>query len=355
MRDSELLKKYFEGKLNNQEKHLLEKRALDDPFLQDAMQGFSSVEGSFASFEQNEKLLHKKFSRLYIIIGSLLTVTLVTVLVVLSKKELSENNNLATTILPVQDQQEQVEIQEIIPVAIDTLTEVPEEEQIKAEEVAKNKTEIQKSINYPSNPGQDPILVEESISIKEDFKLESEDIQLQKAELVPATYLHNLFVVDYRRIERERATISYTRFELGGVSAEYENANSQNNSELIEKQVDVPYFEYLDETMDAFANGQFKKALNRYLIILEQYPQDANALFYGGLCYFNLGKYDQAVELFDQIHDMSLNAFKEEAAWYKVKTLVKTGNKTEAKRLLEDIIAGGGFYAEEAILLRKKL
>ena len=107
--------------------------------------------------------------------------------------------------------------------------------------------------------------------------------------------------------------------------------------------------------MSFFADGNYKKALNRYLLILEQYPNDQNALFYGGLTYHNLGKNDEAIAFFDKINNGDIFVFSEEALWYKVKALIKLKKNNEAKSILQEIIAHGGFYSKDAIALRRKL
>ena len=162
-------------------------------------------------------------------------------------------------------------------------------------------------------------------------------------------------MVDYRRIERKNTQITYTKYEFTGTSAEFENEFSEQNAELLETQVDISYWEYLVKAMESFSHGNYKSALNRYETILTQYTEDFNALFYGGLCYYNLGNFNKALNSFDRILQINLNAFKEEALWYKCKCLIKLGRKTEAKTLLDDIIAGDGFYTKDAMELRKKL
>ena len=48
-------------------------------------------------------------------------------------------------------------------------------------------------------------------------------------------------------------------------------------------------------------------------------------------------------------------AFREEAKWYKAKTLVKLGKKKEAIGILDEIIAEGMFYSKDAIKLKSTL
>ncbi len=166
-------------------------------------------------------------------------------------------------------------------------------------------------------------------------------------------YLYDLLVIDYRKFNRENEKISYKRYDLSGTPASREG--QERPSELIETEVKIPYHNYLSKSMSFFSGSRFKQALNRYLLILEQYPDDLNALFYGGLSYYNLGKYDKSINFFDQILESELTTFQEEALWYKAKSLIKQKENRAAEAILDEIISQGGFYTQDAIELKKDL
>lgn len=351
---AEVLKRYFDGQMTEAEKNALEKQALEDPFLRDAMEGFQAHPGSFEAYYQKHLPVQTRFSKIYLLTGALLTIALVTLLVV--KHQKTTPGELALTAMDsTQTEPLMTREVELLPTAIDTLHLATEDEQIKPEEVVEARSEIQKNIVYSDVVNEVPILIKEDDERMDDYVLEPEEHNLKVQELVPATYLFDLFVVDYRRISRKSTQITYTKYEFTGTSAEFENETSEQNADLLETQVDVSYWEYLDKAMASFANGNYKSALNRYETILTQYGDDFNALFYGGLCYYNLGNFNKALDSFDKILNTDLNAFKEEASWYKSKCLIKLGRKNEARQLLDEIIAGGGFYVQEAISQRKKL
>jgi tetratricopeptide (TPR) repeat protein len=352
--NAELLKKYFDGQLSEAEKNALEKLALEDPFLKDAMEGYEAIPGSFDAYYAKHMPPRSRFSSAYLWTGALLTIVLVAVLAVLHHSP--EPTNLAVTDTDSTSTDSIITREvEVLPTGIDTLDLTSDTEQIQLTEVVEARTEIQKTITYPEIQNDVPILIKEDDERSDDYELEPEEHNLTVQELVPATYLSDLFVVDYRRISRKSTQITYTKYEFTGTSAEFENENSEQNAELLETQVDISYWEYLIKAMESFSNGNYKSALNRYETILTQYNDDFNALFYGGLCYYNLGNFNKALDSFDKIISTNLNAFKEEAAWYKCKCLIKLGRKNEARDLLDEIIAGGGFYVQEAISQRMKL
>jgi tetratricopeptide (TPR) repeat protein len=100
--------------------------------------------------------------------------------------------------------------------------------------------------------------------------------------------------------------------------------------------------------MEYFSKGQNKRALTRFLEILNTYPDDLNANFYAGLCYYNLKAYNSAISHFDNCSNSDFINFYEEQEWYKAKCYLANNQKEEAKVLLKQIVAEKGFYANQA-------
>ncbi len=163
----------------------------------------------------------------------------------------------------------------------------------------------------------------------------------------PEVYLNELKSVDYRGIREDKPIQLLQKLPIGTPASQAEKENSGNiEDELITKKID--YIDYLQESQWFFSKNKFKKALKRYLIIVEQYPEDVNAHFYSGLCYHNLGQYEKAITHFDQSYSISLGNFREEALWFKAKAFLKQGKQQNAKSILKSIKHEGGFYSEEA-------
>ena len=362
--DIELLRRYYNNELSEAGKNALEKQALTDPFLRDAMDGFDENPGSFNQFyEANKNKFRGKKSYTFLIaVGILVALFGITALLKLNKdihpdlivegdSDIIEqidttglNENLAIDI---------VDEVEMIPAAIETLNYVPQADIVTPNEVVSHQESVAKIIK---NQQEEPIVIEDDFNHEEDLTIVDESAHWHKFGQITTktSYLFDLMVVDYRELKRENQKITYKRFELSGVSADQEGG-SKNENDLIEREVNVPYYDYLRKSMSFFADGNYKKALNRYLLILEQYPNDQNALFYGGLTYHNLGKNDEAIAFFDKIINGDIFVFSEEALWYKVKALIKLKKNNEAKSILQEIIAHGGFYSKDAIALRRKL
>ena len=333
--------------------HELEKRALSDPFLADAMDGFETHPRLPENFVKKHEYRNYSTMKTILIGGGILIAMFAFVLILnrnykSGKVELADITDTSAIMIEV----------EILPESIDTLVVADQPELITAQEISQSTSRYQPidKAGIDDSDIDSIVVVDRDLDDPEnEFRIEDEagvDINSNGA---PTTFMYDMLCVDYRYIEREKDNIRYTKYELGGISAEFENDAMRNSTDLVEKEVDVPYTEYLEKSMEFFASADYKKALSRYLVILDQYPTDINAIFFGGLAYYNLKQYDKALELFVKIETHTLNAFREEACWYRAKTLVKIGKNVEAKSVLDKIISGGGFYTKDAILFRKNL
>ncbi len=361
--DVELLRRYYNNELSEQGRNALEKKALADPFLKDAMDGFDENPDSFNQFYNAHKsqLRNKKSYTFLIAVGVIIAMFAVTSILKIYQgdgSELTAQNDIDSLAIIDSvnvDQNlltEDVTEYEMVPAAIETLTVIPQADIVTPNEVVNHQELVADIIEKQ----EEPIIIDEDFDHEDELKIQDESAHWHKHGQISTetAYLFELLVVDYRKITRENQKITYQRFELSGVSADREGS-IENEDDLIEREVNVPYYDYLRKSMSFFAEGRYKKALNRYLLILDQYPEDLNALFYGGLSYHNLGKNEEAIVFFDKIINGDVYVFNEEALWYKTKALIKLKKNTEAKSILEEIIAHGGFYTQEAIALREKL
>ena len=73
-----------------------------------------------------------------------------------------------------------------------------------------------------------------------------------------------------------------------------------------------------------------------------------NALFYAGLCCYNLGLNDRAERLLDRAAKHTYQVFNEEADWYHALALDRLGRKDEARSAMVRIMQAKGFYAAHA-------
>jgi len=163
---------------------------------------------------------------------------------------------------------------------------------------------------------------------------------------MPTSYMHEFKVADYSKIYQNK--IKPNLFLNGSLSAKYENKITNNTENTFESHKYITYSQFLSKTMRLLAEGNYKDALQNFIIILQQFPNDQNAHFYCGLCYYNLGLYQKSIEHFDAIIESKIIVFYQEAEWYKVLSFINLNKNSEANTYLKKIILKKGFYAKRA-------
>jgi len=352
---NDALDRYFGGKMDAKEMHDMEKLALSDPFLKDAMEGFEANPSALNYFN-NKILRNYKFQWQWLSI-SILSIGFVVMCVLYfspSKNTTSILNEEQAK--PTVHQKSVFKPQEIemIPMELETLKVIHPNEQVQSKEL---EDQFSDNTSYVINEKLKPQL--DNIDIKIDPKLVEDNApkivakKLFNQKNYPYIFFYHLAVLDYSVYENREKIVKKTTFKLSGVSADFESAEAKNQPELIAETKNVPYLDYLEETMYYFSKNKYKYALKRLNIIGEQYKNDLNSMFYGGMCYFNLGDYQKALAAFDSIILLNVGPFHEEAKWYKAKTLIRLEEIEKAEEVLLDIVAENGFYKNQALVLLK--
>lgn len=232
---------------------------------------------------------------------------------------------------------------------IEALVEISEDDQVRPQElIAKNIAQTTEEnttaddVNINNIDVVQPLPDLPVITNDENQSIATTLIYKQAKEI----YLKDLKLIDYR--EYRDGEVTTERLRYSGTPANQENWEQSSSEELIWEKVNIPYIEYIDKTMELIAKNKYKKALPRLELILENYPDDINANFYSGLSYFNLGKYDLAIERFEKSYTIQFGNFYEEARWFKSLALENSKKYSEARKLWKEIVAENGFYAKEA-------
>ncbi|MCW3127947.1 MAG: hypothetical protein JWO03_3605, partial [Bacteroidetes bacterium] len=96
-----------------------------------------------------------------------------------------------------------------------------------------------------------------------------------------------------------------------------------------------------------FDAGDFKEAGKVYNKVLSDQPDNADALYFGGICEYHNGKNRQAEKSFDKL--LKANQYVEGSKWYKAQVLIERGKKDEAKQLLRDLINTNSSFKDRAV------
>ncbi|HOY27898.1 MAG TPA: hypothetical protein PLR96_02920 [Flavobacteriales bacterium] len=131
-----------------------------------------------------------------------------------------------------------------------------------------------------------------------------------------------------------------------GVDARFATADEQALAQALERR--IAYLSFMDEALAKFVQNDHKGCLEELTFVLNQYPEDVNALFYAGLCSYNLGLNKRAERYLDRAARHAFNVFNEEAEWYHALAMERSGKKESARSEFERIARSASFYAERA-------
>jgi tetratricopeptide (TPR) repeat protein len=325
-------------------KNSIERKASSSAFESDALEGWSE---SGLGIESMKKLDRKfsSFRKGYLAIALLtfVPITLIVLFFILPDEE---------KVNPIEKELENralVQIEKtdlIVPEKIEVMIELPLKEQIQVKQVIKDFKEQQEI--KPESLQTEPVGQLNTKPIEESVDRKPEKELLFGKEI----YLKDLKVLDYRSY-RSKPSISVEQLILTGTPADKSEKQQNAEEEFTWKTIDIPYIDYLEKSMDLFSKGNNKKALTRYEEVLKVYPDDINALFYAGLCYYNLKDYSKAADYFLKCQLNTFANFNEEAQWYRARSVLASGNKEKAKELLREIVDLKGYYSKQAEKLLK--
>lgn len=238
---------------------------------------------------------------------------------------------------------------------IDTYTSIASEKQITTQKLKNNTIEQKVVVPEKNSSAKESTTEKNEITEENNENLElpiqsngsipnkgTSNLKYKKAKEVS---IHDLKHVDYRAYRNR--PIKENKIVNVGVPANQANEDEKQESLEFETK-EFTYVEYLSASSLFFSQGKYKSALKRYLHILKFYPDDVNANFYGGLCYFNLGQFDKAINLLNKSYSIGYGNFRQEAKWFSAKAHVEQKNTIKARFLLKEIIEEDGFYAEKA-------
>ena len=234
-----------------------------------------------------------------------------------------------------------------IPEEIDTLEAIPQKDQITVSEIKTSQSEIK---NLPPEEKKEelanipfPELVLEPLPPV----IEQKPVTVSKQKIAKEIYLHDLKAIDYS-LYRSKPTVQIEQIILTGIPANQEDTNDVVKEEPQMKLVYIPYMDYLGKSLNYTNRGKWKQALSRFNEIIKNYPDDLNARFYAGWCYYNLGQYNDACINFSACLQLEFSNFNDEAEWYLAESRLANGEKNSAKELFIKIRNQKGFYSKQA-------
>lgn len=334
------------GKTSDQGlKNDIEQNSMSGSFEQDALEGWGDLSYDTSVMQRLDRkfILPKNYTWLWVA-GTAITCFTVFILfnsLFTSKKIDTPITANQTSNTIVESQQIIVEESDIIiPEQIEEMIVRPSQEQIKPAEIKSDYADRNPELQNETDLDIQPLPI---LPIEENSATPNLIVSHKNAKEI---YLNDFKLVDYR-VYRSKPAIKTKQMVLSGTPASQEDKTIEED-EFIWKDVDVPYIDYIDKSIRIFGRRNYKKALSRFETIIKTYPNDINANFYGGLCLYNFGEYDQAILLFNQCLDGPYSNFDEEALWMKAMSLKDSGQIVKAKVIFTKIEQGGGFYSNQA-------
>jgi tetratricopeptide (TPR) repeat protein len=104
----------------------------------------------------------------------------------------------------------------------------------------------------------------------------------------------------------------------------------------------------IKQAMKLFNAKKTNKCIEQLLMLYDFNTDDANAQFYLGMCYYQLGKYNLAINYFQKNLDNTNNIFHQESEFYQALCLLTNKQTKEATKQLQYITNNKGFYSLRA-------
>jgi len=313
-----------------------------DEFEKDALDGWKASGAGVSQMKHMDKLAAKKFGSssfgVYtFVISAVIAATIVTLY------NVSQHNSIDSN----PQQQMAIESTELaLPEKIDTLVELKKDIQLLSTEMI-SKNQEEKTSSTPTSIETAQFIETMDISLEPlPANIEDREVAISKQKMAKEIYPHGIKAIDYTQY-RTNPEVKIEQTILSGLPANYES-KEEIETEATTKTILVGYGDYLDKTLSYIQKSRWKNALARCEEILADYPDDINALFYSGFCFYNLQQYDKACAQFSACLQLNFSNFNEEASWYLAKSRLANGEKALAKELFKAIKDNKGYYHKDA-------
>lgn len=344
---------YLDDKLSEQERNKIEQKLQSSDFDKNALEGYALMGAKSSDLNRLDKKFNGGFSNAYLLFfSSILFLVAITLVWNFIDKSRAEKQTVIVTVNNKTNNHFIEEEEIFLPQHIDSLIE-SEKEIISNEDLAKTPKHVSEKNPLPTmqDENESKNIVHTIPSVLQMPELENVLPSVTLHNYAKELYLSELKFIDFRG-ERLKP-IKVKGLATIGTSADLEE-KGRHNEHIDWEEKEITYHDYLVKTAVLIKSGSYKKALQRLETILVHYPTDENALFYSGLCYYNLEQYSIALNKWDECMKSFRQNFYEESLWYSLKAHNAMGNFNSVQELAQRIIDEKGFYANQAEKILKK-
>ncbi len=329
------LEKYFRTK-DSILKNAIEQKAIDDPFDNEALEGWSDTSVSLASLNSiDKKYYNVKYYKFTF--TSILVLTIISLIYFKTFKNEQPATEKITEIKRTKTKNKYKD-------KITAINLNPEQVLIQPKSIKKNfqfkkdNNSIVLTTTIQPDLRTQPLPINKAYSIPAPIK--------RRVNLAKETYIQDFKVVDYRYY-RSRPTSNPNIEALTGTPANSEiSTNTAKESDNI---IEIAYVNFLSKSLKYFGQNKFNDALNQFELILETYPDDVNALFYSALCHYNLNQFNLCEKRLIELKNSKFTNFDEEQEWYLLLTYYSLHKEQQYLELKKQIVEAGGFYSKQAL------
>jgi TolA-binding protein len=175
---------------------------------------------------------------------------------------------------------------------------------------------------------------------------DNEDLVYAFTPNAPVVFISNLKVTNYRMYyfkQSEAINLSINT----GLSAQY-GSNADVERTTFNKSNAYYAHKIIKQAMRLFNSKNLTNCIEELTLLYNYNKDDANAQFYLGMCYFQLGKYDVAQNYFQKNLDNVNNVFHQESEFYQALCFLNSKQTDKAIEQLKTIINNKGFYCTRA-------
>ena len=359
----EALIAYLHNELSPEEKQQLEKLLSEDPFAQDALEGLQAADNKTAvttslsslnkKVRERSGLKERKGLNVHwvtyawaaVLLGLLIGIGFIMVnfLNKDNHNDIAQNKNAPAPVMsapggaPAKDT-----LATTAAVSADTLKSAPVsgKDSVKTTVVANGSNT---AYNFTTTTTTKPIAATNEIK--------------SNVNTATVTYSDRVKTSDKTALEKSKSSESNARKSLrdsvavAGSTGTYEVSTHNDFNQVVKKEgkPEIKDFATLqDEAMKSFNAGDYVTAGEYFDKIVKHDPENADALYFGGISDYLTGKTAKSESNFDHLLKKG-NKYTEGTKWYKANILIKKGKSDAAKALLQDLSNGSSSYKERAI------
>ncbi len=336
------IKRYLSDEMTESERRAFEQRLAEDDFLRESLEGYRSMHAHPDEVNQMKPDALKTGRPTRMLTWSLAAVAASLAVVLLFKLLNTE---------PGQKYHPEMSDQRL---SLNMLTQPviirPENDTIREQEDTVN--QLTAGSDTGNVPGDDQFLQD---SVAPMFTLTPQKIKIARQQPDGRqwkgtsnhlyAYMDGYKVVDYRvdmRQNKSNFTIPRGKQDV-------------NTDDLMHPEARIRYVDFLEQALEKYDAGDYQNALYDFRIILSQYPDDLNAIFYAGMCHYHEGNFNTSIRVMERVVGHDINTFDQDARWHMAMAYKEQAYMDTCLALLTKIAENDAYYGTRADDLLKKL